>query len=71
MDVLAIQLCGLDVEEMLGLADGRLLVCGLEALRIGLATKIAAHLPIPTGIGLEDPQLGGVVGYWRYRLLNG
>jgi hypothetical protein len=28
-NVLAIQLCGLDVKEMLGLADGRLLVCGL------------------------------------------
>ena len=51
---------------MLGLADGRLLVCGLETLRISLAEKIAAHLPIPTGIGLEDPQLGWIVGYWRY-----
>ena len=64
--MLAIQLGGLDVEEMLGLADGRLLVCGLETLRVSLATQIATHLPIPTGIGLEDPQLGGVVGYWRY-----
>ena len=69
--MLAIQLCGLDVKEMLGLADGRLLVCGLKALRIGLTPQVTAHLPIPTGIGLEDPQLGGVVGYWRYRLLNG
>ncbi len=64
--MLPIQLCGLDVEEVLGLADGRLLVCGLETLRISLTTQITAHLPISTGIGLEDPQLGWVVGYWRY-----
>ena len=64
--MLAVQLGGLDVKEMLGLADGRLLVCGLETLRIGLATQVTTHLPIPAGIVLEDSQLGGVVGYWRY-----
>ena len=61
----AIQLCALDVEEVLGLTDGRLLVRGLEALGIGPAPQEASHLPIPAGIRLEDSQLGWVVGYGR------
>ena len=63
--MLAIQLCAFDVEEMLGLADGRLLARGLEALGIGPAPQKASDLPIPAGMGLKDSQLGGVVGYGR------
>ena len=58
-----IQLRRLDVEEMLGLTDGTLLVGCLEALRVGLAFEKAAHLPIPAGIGKEDSQFAGVIGY--------
>ena len=57
--------CALDMKEVLGLTDGSLLVCGLEALGIGLATQKASDLPIPAGIRLEDSQLGWVVGYGR------
>ena len=59
--VLAVQLGGLDMEELLGLDDGALLVGGFEALRVGLAFKAETHLQIPTGISAKDAQLGGVV----------
>lgn len=48
---LAIQLSGLDVEEVLGLTDCGLLVRGLEALGVGLALEETANLPISAGIG--------------------
>ena len=64
-DVFAVQLSGLDVEEMLGLTDGTLLVGGFETLRVGLALEVAAHLPIPASFCPEDAQFGGVVGYGR------
>ena len=53
------------MKEVLGLADGRLLVGGLEALGIGPAPQKASHLPIPAGIRPEDSQLGRVVGNGR------
>lgn len=62
---LAIQLSGLDVEEVLGLTDCGLLVRSLEALGVGLALEETAHLPIPAGVGLEDAQFGRVVGNGR------
>ena len=60
-----IQLGCLDVEELLGQTDGRQLVRGLEALRVGPSFKKTPHLPVPAGIGLEDAELGGVVGNGR------
>ncbi len=58
----AIQLSRLDVEELFGGTDGCLLVGSFEALRVSLAFKKTAHLPIPTGIGEKYTQLAGVVG---------
>ena len=57
LNLVDIQLSSLDVEELLGLADGRLLVGCLEALCVGPAFKKTTHLPIPAGIGLENAQL--------------
>ena len=51
------------MKELLGLADGTLLVGGFETLRVGLALEVAAHLPIPAGFSPEDAQFGGIVGY--------
>ncbi len=59
------------MEELLGLTDGRLLVHGLQTLRVGLAFELAAHLPVPACIGLENPQLARVVGNGRYGRKNG
>ena len=42
-----------------------MLVGGLEALCTGPAFQIAAHLPIPAGIGLENSLLAWIVGNGR------
>jgi hypothetical protein len=51
-----------NANSLLGLTDGRLLVCGLQALRVGLALEITTHLPVPAGVGQEYAKLAGVVG---------
>ena len=51
------------MEELFGGTDGCLLVGSFEALRVSLAFKKTARLPIPTGIGEKYAQFAGVVGY--------
>ena len=64
-DALAVEFGDLDVEELLGLMNGRLLVRGLEALCVGLALEETAHLPISAGVAFEDSQFGRIVGNGR------
>lgn len=59
------------MKELLGLTDGRLLVHGLQTLRVGFAFEVAPHLPVTAGVGLENPQLARVVGNGRYGRKNG
>lgn len=53
------------MEELLGLTDRSLFVRCLEALGVGLALEEATYLPVPAGIGLEDAELGRVIGNGR------
>ena len=59
------------MKELLGLTDGSGLVGGFKTLCVSLAPQITTHLPITAGKGLEDPQLGRVVGYGCDRLWYG
>ncbi|NDE47229.1 MAG: hypothetical protein EB006_14535 [Betaproteobacteria bacterium] len=63
----AIKLGDLDVKEVLGLMDSSLLIRGFEALRVGSALEETAYLPVARRMGLEDAQLGWVVGNGRDR----
>jgi len=60
-----IELSSLDVKELLNSTDGRLIVCGLQTLRLGPAFEETSHLPKPAGHGLENSQLAWVVGNGR------